>query len=74
MLSIDLFNEFAAVDDLEWSANAAHVLMVGIDAHTMADRSEEIGDTNRILRHGSSSCVGAANHLTTFHTPASHGD
>src|SRR5579872_857063 len=42
-------DRFASVDDLERTADRAHVFLLGIDLQRLADRAEEVGRGDRVM-------------------------
>ena len=46
----ELANDFAAVDELDGPADAAHVFVVGVDAERRVDRAEQVAHGDGAIR------------------------
>src|SRR5581483_3674167 len=70
ILAERFFYYFAAVHDFDRAADAAHVLLVGVNAEGMAGGAEQVVDRDRPVFDDFAAGVGRANHLTAFDATA----
>ena len=61
-----LLHRLAPIDDLDRSADAAHVLLVGVDRQDVADGTEQIVDRDGPIFDGFAAIVGRADDLAAL--------
>src|SRR5437763_4202854 len=72
-LSKHFLHHLAPIDDLDRSADAAHVLSVGVNGQGVADRAEKIVHGDRSIFHRLAAGVGFAHDLASFDAAAGEG-
>src|SRR3954469_15338257 len=65
-----LANNLTAIDELDGAADAAHVLVIGVDAQRCINRAEKIAHSDRPLSDFLAAGIGFTNHLAAANAAA----